>query len=453
VPIIPGEADLPCVKPTREEQRGNSMDIAVTHINADFDALASLVAATFLYPGTVGVLPDQLQPGVRDFLAVHKDLFNLCAAKDVAPSEVTRIVVVDTNHWSRLGPLGELAQRDEVEVHLWDHHMTGGNIKAHWMCQEESGATITLMARAMRQRDCAFAPMQATLFLLGLYDDTGQLTYPSVTPEDAYAAGFFLEQGADLHVTAAYLDSPLDSTQTDILKQMLETSETLQVGGREVGVSSLIVPRGMVTLSSVVTKYKEISGMDAAFGVFWSDPDRCLVIGRGGHASLNVGAVMRRLGGGGHPGAGSAMVKGDTPESVARMVTSNLLREMETPQVLVRDIMSPPTMSIPPNTLLQEACRIMEDQRLPALLVTKRDELQGMVLLVDCRRLKTPSQLQAPVKGFMKRRTPSLEPGQTSREALRLMTETDLGLLPVVEGGRVLGAVTRADLMLHLYEL
>jgi CBS domain-containing protein len=45
-----------------------------------------------------------------------------------------------------------------------------------------------------------------------------------------------------------------------------------------------------------------------------------------------------------------------------------------------------------------------------------------------------------------------VEPGQNPREVLRLLAETDAPALPVMEDGRVIGLVTRTDLMLHLYE-
>jgi tRNA nucleotidyltransferase (CCA-adding enzyme) len=47
----------------------------------------------------------------------------------------------------------------------------------------------------MQKRDCEISPMHATLFLMGIYEDTGHLSYPGVTPEDAHMAGFLLETG------------------------------------------------------------------------------------------------------------------------------------------------------------------------------------------------------------------------------------------------------------------
>ena len=76
----------------------------------------------------------------------------------------------------------------DLDVIVWDHH-TGGDIDANWKCQEAVGATITLMVRQLKTMRKLITPIQATLFLAGLYEDTGNLTFSSCTAEDAYAAG------------------------------------------------------------------------------------------------------------------------------------------------------------------------------------------------------------------------------------------------------------------------
>ncbi len=427
------------------------MEIATTHTNTDFDALASMVAATFLYPGAIGVLPGNIRPNVREFLSIHKELFKITPRKGFDLSDVTRLIVVDVNNWSRLDQMDALRKRKNLEIFLWDHHMQEGNIEANWKCQEETGASITLMLREMQKRDCAFAPMQATLFLMGLYEDTCNLTYSSVTALDAYMVGYLLENGADMNVASAYLSMSFDSGQTDILTKMLDNSQTCTLDGYDVGVSYIPGECGPVLLAPVVTKYKEITGVDAAFGVFCTERDRCVVIGRGGAQGIDVGSVVRKLGGGGHPGAGSAMVKSGDPDSVYRNV-SDLIREMDRPQVLINEIMSEPNMCIPPHITIKEVKELSEKKGIQTFLVTDNRILLGIISGDELKKAKTESQQKAPVKAFMKKETPLVNPYRNVREATRLMAESDVGILPVVENNEVVGVVTRADLMLHIYE-
>jgi tRNA nucleotidyltransferase (CCA-adding enzyme) len=76
--------------------------IVTTHKGTDFDALASIVAANLLYPGIVSVLPASLNPNVRAFLSLHKDLFGYCRSEEIDPDKMDKLTVVDINRWDRL---------------------------------------------------------------------------------------------------------------------------------------------------------------------------------------------------------------------------------------------------------------------------------------------------------------------------------------------------------------
>jgi tRNA nucleotidyltransferase (CCA-adding enzyme) len=428
------------------------MQIAVTHTNTDFDALASLVAATYLYPDAIGVLPSQLRPNIKSFLALHRDLFKICSVREVDLERITGLIVVDTNNWGRLERLASLQQRRGLSIVLWDHHMKGGNIDPSWKCQEPAGSTITLMLRDIKKHDHALSPMHATLFLMGIYEDTGNLGYPSTTAEDAYAAGFLLENGADLNVAAAYLSSSFDGGHTDVLTKMLDSSRTHTFGGYDVGVLLVQVESSLTMLSSVVAKYKEIKGLDAALGIFTTGSDRCMVIGCAGAQGIDIGGIMRKLGGGGHTGAGSAMVRSEDAESVRQRVIELIAEQMNRPRTWVRDIMSQPEVFAPSTTSVRDARSMVEGARSRTVLVLDDGRFCGLISKEECNKAKTGSQLKAPVKGLMRTNIPLVRPDDVPREALRLMTEAETGVLPVIEDGRLVGVVTRTDLILHIYE-
>ena len=44
------------------------MEVITTHINADFDTLASMIAARKLYPNAIVAFPAGIEKNVRDFL-------------------------------------------------------------------------------------------------------------------------------------------------------------------------------------------------------------------------------------------------------------------------------------------------------------------------------------------------------------------------------------------------
>ena len=128
------------------------MDIITTHKNADFDAVASMVAATLLYPGAIPVRPNDLNPNVKAFLSIHKDIFDTYLPKETELKKVQRMVVVDTGSWARLdGHLRKLKDQKDLELILWDHHPEG-DIEAGWTCRESMVATVTLHVRNMREQ-------------------------------------------------------------------------------------------------------------------------------------------------------------------------------------------------------------------------------------------------------------------------------------------------------------
>ena len=75
------------------------MIIATTHRNTDFDGLASVVAATLIYPDCVPVLPTHVNPNLKPFISIHKDLFNFKTPAEIDLDMMSRLVVVDINKW------------------------------------------------------------------------------------------------------------------------------------------------------------------------------------------------------------------------------------------------------------------------------------------------------------------------------------------------------------------
>ena len=106
------------------------MQVVTTHMNSDFDALASVIGATLLYPNSVGVIPTSVNNNVAKFLSTHKTAFNIILPSEVKFAEVTRLIVVDTDQWRRLDRMENLRGRDDLEILLWDHHLNGGDIEA-----------------------------------------------------------------------------------------------------------------------------------------------------------------------------------------------------------------------------------------------------------------------------------------------------------------------------------
>lgn len=426
------------------------MHIVTTHKGTDFDALASIVAANLLYPGVVTVLPGSLNPNVQAFVSLYKDLFGFFRSEDIDQDKVDKLTVVDINRWDRLDGLDRLKQKRHLEISLFDHHGNQGDINASWRCQEEMGANITLMIRYLKERQISITPVQASLFLAGLYEDTGNLTFLSTRAEDAHAAAYLLENGADLHIIGAFLSPTYGRKQKDVLFHMLRNAHRTVVDRYAVSIQGLRVKGYVSNLAVVVQMYRQILNVDAAFGVFELDANRCLVIGRSVAEGIDVAAIMRHMGGGGHPQAGSAMLKSAAPAAVEAWIRV-MIGESHQTSVKIKDLMSFPVLTLASDTTMNQAGKTLREKGCKGAPVMDDDKLVGILSRRDFVKIKKKNHLQSPVRAFMSKKIITIKPGDSPGHAAHMMIRHDIGRLPVLEEGKIVGIFSRSDAVADLY--
>ncbi len=430
------------------------MQIITTHKNTDFDALASVIAATMLYPGAVGVIPTSVNANVARFLSTHKTAFNIVLPKEVDLRHVSRLIVVDTAQWRRLERMEELRQRNDLEIVLWDHHQNDSDIEAHWRCQEQIGATVTLLVREMKQRQMELNPLVSTVLLIGLYEDTGHLSYPSTQAEDAAAAAYLLANGADLNVASVFLNPPYEEEQRDILFTMMQGTERISHRHDSIGINIVELDRKVPMLAAIVSMYRKIINADAVFVIFINDETSSTVIGRSGIDRIDVGGILREFGGGGHPAAGSATVKCShyAPNEIKEKII-DIIKHRKIRGATVADLMSFPVTIVDGSTPMHEIRAIMQREKIRGILVGNDQRLDGIIVLWDLKKLKRDSQWKSPVKAFMAREIITIPPDLLPSDAAQLMVKKNIGHLPVIHDGRVIGIVTRTDILTYFYGL
>jgi nanoRNase/pAp phosphatase (c-di-AMP/oligoRNAs hydrolase) len=380
-------------------------------------------------------------------------MFEFPRVDQVDLSDTESLVVVDTNAWRRLDCLDELSEKKNLTIDLWDHHPDDGDLKPDWACIEPVGANITLMLRALKERRTLLTPIQATLFLIGLYEDTGSLTFPSSCAEDAYCAGYLLDRKADLSLVGHFLNPAYGQRQKDVLFELLKSARRSKVNGYRIAMGKLTVHGHVDNLAMVVHMYMNIANVDAAFGLFQSGAqNKCMVIGRAASEGLDVGGIMRRLGGGGHPAAGSAVLKGVNPDAIEEMIVA-LIAGNQQSSVKVSDLMSFPVFTVAADTSMAAAGKLLREKGCTGLPVVKDDRLVGILSRRDFKRLRKGSQLKSPVKAFMSSRIKTIRAGENPLRAAHIMIKYDIGRLPVVDNDRIIGIVTRTDTMRYFYDL
>ena len=431
------------------------MHIVTTHKNTDFDALASVIGATLLFPGSVGVIPTSVNNNVARFLSTHKTAFDLILPRGVALDQVTRLTVVDTDQWRRLEMIDRLRKRPDLEISLYDHHLNGGDIDADYRRQEAVGATVTLLVREMKGRGMTLNPLTSTVMLIGLYEDTGHLSYPSTTAEDAAAASYLLENGADLNVASFFLNPPYEKVQRDILLTMIQHTERISHHNLTIGINILKPDKKVPMLGAMVSMYRTIINADAVFVICVNDEKSCTIIGRSGAARMiDVGQILRNFGGGGHPGAGSATTRNGAYEpGQIKQQLIQLIRQSKSGGATVADLMSFPVTFVDGSTPMRDVRKMMQKQKIRGILVGSEDKLEGIIVLWDLKKLTLDKQWKSPVKAFMARDVATIPPDYKPGQAAQLMIEKNIGHLPVCHDGRIIGIVTRTDILTYYYGL
>jgi CBS domain-containing protein len=199
--------------------------------------------------------------------------------------------------------------------------------------------------------------------------------------------------------------------------------------------------------------YRDILNVDAAFGIFvHNDHEKCIVIGRSSVEDINVGSIMRSMGGGGHPGAGSAMVKSVNPNALHDWLLE-LLKGNQQASVLISDLMSYPVFSVASDTPMSEVADLLKEKGCTGLPVVDNERLVGVISRRDFKKIRKGSQLKAPVKAFMNTRNITIGPDKSPMEAARIMIKHDIGRLPVVKDDKIIGIMSRSDAMLYFYDL
>ena len=170
------------------------MEVITTHENADFDALASMLGASKLYPQAVPVLPRRLNRNLRDFLTLYWDELPFIRPEDFPRQRIDKVILVDTQG---VPPLRGL--RPDAQITIIDHHPLDRELEKGMTYRGgDTGSTTTLLVQEITEARLPLSRVEATLLLLGIYEDTGSLTYPSTTPADVRCAARISGDGADL---------------------------------------------------------------------------------------------------------------------------------------------------------------------------------------------------------------------------------------------------------------
>ncbi|PZV16429.1 MAG: poly(A) polymerase [Pseudanabaena sp.] len=437
------------------------MDIILCHATADFDTLGAAVGASRLYQGARIVLTGGTQMPVREFLSLYRDEFPLIEMRSVHPESIQRLILVDTQLPSQLGNAAKWLEQPNVEIHVYDHHpsSTKPSFQPTLWCVEAVGSSCTLIVEQLQIQAIALTPFEVTAMALGLHVDTGSLTFEHTTARDAIALAWLMQQGVNLQVLANYIDYAMSPLMQEALSQALAElpAHTETIEGYRIAVWELQCEQFVTGLSNVVEHLMELIEVDILILVALQ-VDRISLIGRSRHEFAQLHTLMQRYGGGGHAWAASASLKFSTGESfdLAGLIAEikQVLRDRLPKIVTALAMMSSPVRTIRPDTTINDAQRILLRYGHSGLsVVDEQERLVGVISRRDLDIALHHGFGHAPVKGYMATTVRYINPETPLAEIQELMLKWDIGRLPVVDRGNLVGIVTRTDVLRHIHRL
>jgi tRNA nucleotidyltransferase (CCA-adding enzyme) len=418
------------------------MRIILTHEQADFDALASLLGAYLLDESAIPVLPRRMNRNVRAFVTLYGAELPFVDPRDLPNEPVESICLVDTQTMATMRGV-----RVDTRVHIVDHHPIRTDIQSAWtIISENVGATTTIFVEDLQKQNGGLSMIQATTLLLGIYEDTGSLTYTRTTARDLYAASYLLEQEANLRIAGDFLNHPLSVEQQKLYDTLREHLESYHIHGHNIVIACGNAHGLDEELSTVAHKLRDLLDPDALFMLI-TTRSGVQMIARSTSDHIDVAEITSRFGGGGHSRAAASLIKGRELDEVHDELIA-LLPEFVRPAITVSEIMSHNPQVLTPDTPVQDAAERMQRYGYEGYPVVR----DGIVVGLLTRRAVDRAlahKLNLTAASLMDVGEVVIHPDDSIDQLQHLMTDTGWGQIPVInEGdGKIIGIVTRTDLL------
>lgn len=428
------------------------MRVILTHEQADFDALAALLGARLMDESAVAVLPRRMNRNVRAYLTLYATDLPFVDARDLTSDAIEAVTLVDTQSLVTIKGFTK-----HTAVAVIDHHPKREELPEGWkLTIDNVGATTTLLIENMAGQDGNhLSTVEATLLLLGIYEDTGSLSYAGTTSRDIKAAAWLIDHGASLKILSQFLDPPLSPDQRCVYQRLMDTCNTHLIQGQRVVLTQVSAESLTDEISSIAHKMREVLDPDGLF-ILVLTGEGIRIVARSISDKVNVARILSRFGGGGHDRAASCLIQmegipeNDRPAALTRL-SGELLEVIKTeipPVITVGQIMSKNPRLIEPTTPADEALALMQRYGYEGFPVLE----DGRVLGLLTRRVvdrAVSHKMNLPAANLMEAGQVVIQADAPIDQLRDLIVSSGWGQIPVVEpgSGKVIGIATRTDLI------
>jgi tRNA nucleotidyltransferase (CCA-adding enzyme) len=425
--------------------------VITTHLSADFDAFAAAVCATRLFPDHRVLLPGSAEAAVRRFLDEVALPYPELRLRSARRERLEHAVVVDTRSSTRLGEVWDLIVRDRCPVTLIDHHVDEPDgLGATRIESRPLGATCSIIAQLFSEGGFRPTAEEASLMLMGMYEDTGGLSYRETTAEDLRIAAWLLEHGGSLEWVRQWVLKGLVPTQLELLNRLVAATETIRIHDVRVSLAMVELDHYHEEAAYVVHRWVETFDLQVAIAMLVQPPHVTLIM-RSKIPGLHVGRIAQVFGGGGHATAASARIADRVPVEVREKLLQVLDAEMP-PAATALDIAVRNLVTTTDSATVEETKHLLNRRRVNAVPV--RDATGRLVGTVTRQLLDhaiSHNLDDRPVATVMRSEVPTVPATASLDELRREFLERSHRFVVVERDGVPVGLVTRMDLFRRLF--
>lgn len=424
------------------------MHVILTHEQADFDAVASQLGAFLLQENVFAVLPKAQNRNVQDFLHLYAAGLPFISARNLPKESINAVTLVDTQSLITIKGL-----KKKTQIFVIDHHKKKKSLSPDWeFNQIESGACTTFfIEQLIEKNNYSLSIIEATLLLLGIYEDTGSLTYVNTTARDAAAVAYLLSNRASLKIAAEFLNPPLTPDQQELFEVLMENSQTITIANQNIFVSYANAPDLGDEVSSIAHKICDLVDPDALF-IFVSIREGIRLVARSISDQINTSQIAKCFNGGGHQRASAALIKHNKndPSQLNDLVHEflNELPKYVQPAITVEQIMSKKPLTITPETTTDEALTLMQRFGYEGYPVIQGKKILGLLNRRAVDKAHAHN-LKKSAASLMEAGDIHVYPGDSLDHLQQIMAITGWGQIPVVDPNsqEIIGIATRTDLL------
>lgn len=302
--------------------RGQRFLIA-THIDPDGDALGSAFSLCF----ALKELHKEAWVYLRDSLPYQYEFLPKPSTVLLGPADLSRngfdaLFVLDCGDFHRVGDELQGFRNNGFIVNI-DHHDTNEAFGQLNILDERASSTAEILYRVLKALEVPFTTEMAVNVYTAVFTDTGSLRYPNTN-----ALAFTICQEMVNHgvvpssvASAVYENHP--KARFDLLCLALSTLRTYRDGR----IATMYVTREMFDQSltskehteGFVEELKQMRGVEVSLFVRETGPTRFKASMRA-KGAVDLAAVARTFGGGGHKNAAGCTIEGPLEQSLRTLI-------------------------------------------------------------------------------------------------------------------------------------